>query len=297
MMADAAQLPVTWHGPSLRPECVREVELWLRKHGTPVDLGSEYPHAFHPEGHGQIASIVVDSDMLCHALVREVTVVTREGPAAYTLVGSVITHPERRGQGLASHLLRNIVQRAQERCQDAVCLWSSDWSFYERLGFKPAGQQCELVLGPARGSLAPGIRPAEARDTVAIWELHARKPLRVDRTLTDVALLLSIPRMRVLVLERHGKAMAYACLGKGTDFPNWWHEQGGSDEDVATLIRGAMDVIGGDECTLLLAPYRTTLRTMLRSMHRSVRDGVCALRYPLTEMGQAEFFIDGLDSI
>ena len=66
---------------------------------------------------------------------------------------------------------------------------------------------------------------------------------------------------------------------------------------MATLIRGAMDVMGGDECTVLLAPYRPTLRTMLKSMHRSARDGICALRYPLTELGRAEFFIDGLDSV
>jgi GNAT superfamily N-acetyltransferase len=297
MMADTVVLPVTWHSPSLRPDCVREVEGWLRQSGTPLDLRNEYPHAFHPEGHGEVASVVSDQGMLCHALVREVTLVTRAGAAAYTLVGSVITHPEQRRRGLATQLLKNIVQRARERGQDAVCLWSSTWGFYERLGFIPAGEQCELVLGPARGSLAPGIRPAETRDILALWDLHTHKPLRVDRTLTDVALLLSIPHMRVLVLERHGRAAAYVCYGKGTDFAHWFHEQGGSDEDVATLIRGAMDVMGADECTVLLPPYRTTLRAMLRSMHRAARDGICALRYPLTELGRAEFFIDGLDSV
>ncbi|MEZ5966722.1 MAG: GNAT family N-acetyltransferase [Planctomycetota bacterium] len=296
-MADADRLAVTWHDPNLRPECVREVEAWLAQNGTPIDLRTEYPQAFHVEGNGRVASVVVGGRLLCHAVVREVTAVTRAGPTAITLVGSVITHPDHRGKGLATRLIQAIVERARERGQDSVCLWSGKWQFYERLGFEPAGQQCELVLGPARGSLAPGIRPAETRDIVAIWELHSNKPLRVDRTLTDMALLLSIPHMRVLVLERHGKAVAYACYGKGTDFPNWWHEQGGTDEDVAILIRGAMDVMTAEESTVLLAPYRPTLRVMLRSMQRIVRDGICALRYPITEAGRAEFFIDGLDSV
>lgn len=296
-MVDATCLPVTWHDPNFRPDCVGEVEAWLAQAGTPIDLRTEYPHAFHVEGRSEVASVAHAGRLLCHALVREVTMVTSAGPAAITLVGSVITHPEHRSQGLASRLVTAIVARAREHSQDAVCLWSSNWGFYERLGFAPAGAQCELVLGPARGSLAPGIRPAEVRDLVAMWELHASKPLRVDRTLTDMALLMSIPHMRVLVLERHAKAVAYACYGKGVDFPNWWHEQGGSDEDVATLIRGAMDVMAADEATVLLAPYRTTLRTMLRSMQRSARDGICALRYALSETGKADFFIDGLDSV
>lgn len=296
-MTQAARLPVSWHDPNLCPLYVREVEAWLAQNGTPIDLRNEYPHAFHVEGHSQVASVEQDGQMLCHAIEREVTLITHAGPTAVTLVGSVITHPEHRGRGLATRLMQAIIERARERGQDAVCLWSGTWGFYERLGFEPAGQQAELVLGPARGSLAPGIRPAETRDVVALWELHAQKPLRVDRTLTDMALLLSIPHMRVLVLERHGKAAAYACYGKGTDFPNWWHEQGGSDEDVATLIRGAMDVMAADEATVLLPPYRTTLRVMLRSMQRIVRDGICALRHPLTEAGKADFFIDGLDSI
>jgi len=296
-MVDAAHLSVTWHDPNLDPECLRDVEDWMAQSGSPIDLRAEYPHAFHVEGNSRVASVAQDGRVRCHAIVREVTAVTSAGPAAITLVGSVITHPEHRRQGLATRLLEGIVERAKGRGQDAVCLWSSNWSFYERLGFEPAGRQCELVLGPARGSLAPGIRPAETRDLVAMWELHAQKPLRVDRTLTDMALLLSIPHMRVLVLERHGRAAAYACYGKGTDFPNWWHEQGGSDEDVAILVRGAMDVMAAEEATVLLAPYRTTLRTMLRSMQRLVRDGICALRYPLSEVGRAEFFIDGLDSV
>lgn len=296
-MATADQLTVSWSSPILRGDCVKEVEGWLALEGPRMDLRAEYPHVFHPEGRGEVASVALDGGLRCHALVREVTVVSEGGPAAYTLVGSVITHPDFRHRGLATSLLRGIIERAKQRDQDAVCLWSSEWSFYERVGFKPAGRQAEMALGPARGSLAPGIRPAEARDVVALWEMHGRKPLRVDRSLTDVALLLSIPHLRVLVLERHGRAVAYACYGKGTDFPNWWHEQGGSDEDVATLIRGAMDVMGATEATVLLPPYRTTLRAMLTSMQRTVRDGICALRYPITDLGEADFFIDGLDSV
>jgi GNAT superfamily N-acetyltransferase len=296
-MKAAMPLTVSWHSPSLRPDWVAEVESWLAAGGPRLGLRAEYPHAFHPEGHAELATILVDGALRCHALVREVTAVTRQGAAAYTLVGAVATHPDHRNGGLASALLRGIVERAGQRGQDAVCLWSEQWSFYERLGFQPAGRQAELVLGRARGSLAPGIRPAETRDLLALWDLHRQKPLRIDRTAGDLALLFSIPRMRTFVLERRGSAVAYACLGKGTDFPDWWHELGGSDEDVAALVRAGMDVMDLEEATLLLPPYRTTLAAMLAPMRRGTRDGICALRHSLTELGQADFFIDGLDSV
>lgn len=296
-MVEATTLSVTWHDPNLRPDCAQEVERWLAAEGLRIDLQVEYPHAFHLEGRSQVASIACDGRLVTHAVTREVTAVTRDGPASFTLVGAVATHPEHRRRGLATRLVQEIVQRAQCRGQDAVCLWSERWGFYERLGFEPAGAQSELVVGPARGSLATGIRPAEARDVVALWELHGRKPWRIDRSVTDMALLLSIPKMRTLVLERRGRPVAYACLGKGADFTNWWHEQGGSDEDVATLVRGATEFLGLEEATVLVPPYRATLRAMLAPTQRKVREGVCALRLALSDAGRSDFFIDGLDSL
>ena len=176
-------------------------------------------------------------------------------------------------------------------------LWSDRWSIYERLGFRPAGRQEEALIRTLPGSIVPGIRAAGLRDIIPLLELHKAKPYRVERDLHDMALLLSVPGMWTMVLERDAEIVAYACYGKGVDFPNWWHEMGGTDRDVGTLLRGAMESMGHDQATILLPPYRTELKGFLGSCLVSSRECHGALRLDLTPAGRRDFFIDGLDSI
>ena len=101
--------------------------------------------------------------------------------------------------------------------------------------------------------------------------------------------------MTTLVLERAGRVVAYACLGKGADFDGWWHELGGDDERVAALLLGATARMA--DTMVLVPPYRQELLRWLGSAVQLVNDGISALCLPLTDAGFAPVFVDGLDSI
>jgi hypothetical protein len=136
------------------------------------------------------------------------------------------------------------------------------------------------------------VRPARVGDLPDLLDLHEQKPLRVRRDLAAMALLLSAAPMETMVLDAAGSLRAYACLGKGQDFGDWWHELGGEDADVRRLLSGAMAYLGRDTATVLVPPYRTELVAGAQ-----IPAVACALGLSLTRAGHRPFFVDGLDSI
>lgn len=290
------QLTVRPLAPEERMAALRAVEQWSGYSG-PEFLAGAYPHVFGSEAEAELLGGFEKDRLVAHAALRRVVLVTSAGDQKATLVGSVITSPGDRGRGVGTELLSRVAARAEAEGRDALYLWSDKWSFYARLGFVPAGAQDELELRPRPGILAPGIRPARAGDVPEILALHRQKPLRVERSLHDQALMLSTRGLTTMVLEHEGRVAAYACHGKGIDFPGWWHEVGGADPDVAMLVLGTMLVLGQATATLLVPPYRRELRARLVPFVVAGHAGVGALRRALTPVGQGEFFVDGLDSI
>jgi hypothetical protein len=108
--------------------------------------------------------------------------------------------------------------------------------------------------------------------------------------------LLTTPGLSTLVLERDGAVVAYACTGKGADLHGFWHELGGSDQDLAELVPAAMHELGEIEMQLLLPPYRHTLPTLLGAM---VADEVQVPGPMVRSLGEPlpDCWIDGLDSV
>jgi predicted N-acetyltransferase YhbS len=268
------------------------VGAWLE---IDAPLAHTYPQVFGPGARARCFGTFCAGELVSHAALD--TVRWRHGGAelALGLVGSVATAPAHRGGGFASELLRHVARLARAEQLDALVLWSDQWFFYERLGFLPVGRQLEaLVCGPA-GADATGIRAATPADRDAILRLHDAKPTAVARDAAALALLLSAQPMTTLVLERAGSVVAYACLQKGADFAGWWHELGGSDEDVAALLLGAT---ARTRATMVLVPpYRHGLLARLGDAVQLVNDGISALCLPLTDAGIAPVFVDGLDSI
>lgn len=234
-------------------------------------------------------------DLLSHAAARTAELMTGDGPRRVMLIGSVATAPQRRGEGLASALLDELAAIGRDEDCDLLLLWSDRWEFYARLGYAPAGTQQELRITAAARSL-PGLRRARPADTAALHALHERKPLRVRRSLTDMAVLLSAGAMQTFVHERDGVVDAYACLGKGGDLAGWWHELGGEDAVLAELLPAAMCELGLAAATVILPPYRRELPALLPAI-TSAHSGVVALAARVTGGPVASFFVDGLDSL
>ena len=282
--------------PSEREDVARLLSRWTNTSGD-YTLRQTFPQVYRANGHANLFGLFDNRRLLSHAAVHQVRLIGPQGAIRTGLIGAVATDPEARGRGLASHLLSEVITWCRTQELDSAMLWSQRWGFYERLGFRPAGRQEEVLLRAQPGSVDPGIRPASVRDIVSILDLHDVKRTRVERNLHDMALLLSIPGMCTMVLERDAEIVAYACYGKGADFPGWWHEMGGTDRDVTTLLCGAMELLSQDRAMVLLPPYRAEFKDLLGTRVVRTCEGSAALRLELTAVGQRDFFIDGLDSI
>lgn len=296
-MSGPRTVAVHWSSSVLAPDRVREAARWRRGETTrEVGLGASL-HGTHAESDARVATLAHRGEPVCAAVVRDVRGVSRVGPVALTLVGGLTTRPEHRGTGHASTLLAAIVARAADEGRDAVWAWSPPRDLFARAGFAPTGTQLEAELGPDRGTFAAGVRPAEARDLIAIAESHGQKPLRIDRTLAEMTLALARTGVRTYVLDRHRRAAAYACLTVTETGAHHWVEVGGSDEDVGALVLGATGALELTDAVVIVPPYRETLSKILQPAQRRCIEVPQGLRCALTAPGRAVTFLDALDSI
>lgn len=87
------------------------------------------------------------------------------------MIGTVYTHPARRGQGHASHLLAMAAERLRDQGVDFCVLWAGQASFYKRLGWASADSS---VLGTATLSAcaAPADPTEPANDAITRMPLE-----------------------------------------------------------------------------------------------------------------------------
>jgi GNAT superfamily N-acetyltransferase len=152
------------------------------------------------------------------------------------LVGAVSTHPEFRGQGLASHAVSLALNWAIDQGAALVALWGSEHSLYRKLGFELAGAQFRTPLAsltlprPAAGSpigrgWVPSLFPLLQR-RVGGCVLHA----------TDEAWLARHKNVEWYWIGSPKAPRAYAALGRGIDLEGIVHEWGGEPEAVRELL-------------------------------------------------------------
>ena len=84
----------------------------------------------------------------------------------YIQIGTVMTDPEYRRQGLASQLMRHVIAKFEEEC-DGIYLFGdlSAFGFYRKLGFRPVNQYRYFVKEEycTHGEAGPGLQPVRGR--------------------------------------------------------------------------------------------------------------------------------------
>jgi GNAT superfamily N-acetyltransferase len=255
-----------------------------------------WPQLYRSDGGGRFFVLADGDELISHCAVRTVAVRGAGGIVAVNLLGSVVTSPEHRGRGLASQVLAAALG-ATAAAAPHTLLWAEREALYARAGFVGGTLESCLMLArrPRRGDAC--VRAATIADHGALFTLHQQKPWRVERTTVAMSGLLTTPGLSTFVLERDGLAVAYACTGKGADLQGYWHELGGSDEDVAELLAAAMHLADQRDAVLLLPPYRARLRQLLGAT--VVGDGEVAGPMVRSVGGAAlpPCWIDGLDSV
>lgn len=277
------------------------IQSWLPQLGEWLLPGHFYgvqhtwPQLYRSDGDGRFFGVFRDDRLVSHCAYRVVTVHGAAGPQRAALLGSVATDPAWRGRGLAGTALAAALADC-DTVASHVLLWAERPELYARHGFAPGTEETCLVLARLPRPDLDGVRLAEVQDHAAMHALHEAKPWRVARSVHTMSGLLTTPGMQTVVRERHGAIVAYACCGKGADLQGHWHELGGADEELATLLPAAMHVLGQAEAVLLLPPYRPGLPGRLgRSV---VAEG--RLPGPMvrsTDGPAPTCWIDGLDSV
>jgi GNAT superfamily N-acetyltransferase len=162
------------------------------------------------------------------------------GDIAVGVVGSVVTRPDQRGQGLSSRLQAAAMALLRRQEVPLAALWTDRPEIYAGRGFIPAGWEWHAGLGEARlpetppdGVTLRGWRP---EDTPAVERLYGAHRWRTLRQPGDAARLYGMPGTRGLVAEAGGEVRAAVFCGKGADFPDYVAEWSGEPELVLSLL-------------------------------------------------------------
>jgi hypothetical protein len=204
------------------------------------------------------------------------------------LVGAVSTDPAWRRRGLGTRLLEAAERELREAGCLAALLWAGDEDFYRRRGWTPIGVELDGFLPraaldslPSPRRVGGAVREADASDAAAIHALYLSHRSRVERTAEETLALLGCAGMRTLVLEVGARVAAYACLGRGRDFPGVVHEWGGAAADALVLARVFLEEIPEEEegagIWWLAAPDERELVARLAQAGIAVERGVLGL--------------------
>ena len=167
-------------------------------------------------------------------------------------IGSVATHPDRRGRGLATRLVGDALAAIRARRQPLALLFTTRFAFYEPFGFRQISQRM-FRLRAAAGVPPPDVR---VRDFAASDLPRARELYDVyceglsgctarDAAYWDAQLRFGAsPRASFQVAERGGQVLAYVrCdeLDGRAVAAEYARERGASSVLAELLIRAIPD--------------------------------------------------------
>ncbi|MCB0362313.1 MAG: GNAT family N-acetyltransferase [Bdellovibrionales bacterium] len=199
-------------------------------------IGQEYPTAFARENIQNIRIIKASGKIASHAVVNCHLTKTPAGIFKVGAIGSVVTDPSLRHQGLSKSLIKECLESARQQGCDFAVLWTHLYDFYRKQNFELAGTEQALIIekdfSPPHFDLKflNSLRVAPE----ALMRLYSRHTVGAIRHVEDIRRYLGIPNTHLYTAwDAHNNLKAYAVEGKGEDLNNYIHEWGG---DVSSLL-------------------------------------------------------------
>lgn len=204
-------------------------------------INKEYPTAFNSSNLHNMSIIKEESTqkILSHALLKPFICKTPHAIFKIGAIGSVVTDPSARHQGLSTKNIENCMKKAHEQECDFVILWSDQYEFYRKFGFELAGFEQAYTISKAPAILKKDFKFMKSTriDPAAILKLYNQHTVNSVRTVDEVQQYLNIPNSNVFTMwSPENKLVAFAVEGKGVDLQKYIHEWGGSVPDVIDLL-------------------------------------------------------------
>jgi len=169
------------------------------------------------------------------ALLKREIKVQDGAPLRLAFIGSVVTDPKYRSQGLQRELFLIAERACREAKVDAMILWSNQVDFYQKLGFQLFGLQASwvplLLQTDKTFSWSSEPQAASAAFQEGWYESVCKKQMVPNRTKEEMQALFKIPNMALV-----SEGEAYALIGKGADFENVCHEWAGPADQVLSCF-------------------------------------------------------------
>ncbi len=238
----------------------------------------EYPSVFKAVPGGESLYIQQGDEVVSHVAILDREFQHPSVRMKVGLIGSVVTRPDYRGQGYATHLIRQACIELKKRGCMIALLWSDQPNFYLPLGFYRSGREQDVRFSLKFKMENMGIvRPMDFdKDAHFIWRLYQKQNCRLDRSLEEQKKLLKIPRVNVFVTEQNGKLSSYIAINKGADFTGFIHEWGGDVLEVQRNIAYCQSQYFPDKPLTLIAPAEYDI-SILKQIAEDKWEGVLGL--------------------
>jgi GNAT superfamily N-acetyltransferase len=260
-------------------ELVRFLSAHLRP-GKEWTIADEYPLAINDGNLNNVRVIRDDKTFLSAAVMKPLVIKSPVGIFKVAAIGSVVTNPEHRNQGLSRQVLEDCIEAARRHGCDFAILWTDLFDFYRKLGFELAGSEVSLTIPETfKCADVPGMKFMNTNkiDPEALLRLYSQHTTGSVRTVDEVRRLLQIPNSRVFTAwDQHNKLCAYAVEGKGADLEGYIHEWGGGVSKLMPLLKYALQQ-RKRPLTLIAPAHSANLIRQLRESGAQEHTGVLGM--------------------
>lgn len=224
--------------PNEWPELVSFLDTTLRN-GSTWSITNEYPTALNTHNLHNIRVIADNNKIVSHALVKPI--ILKSPHIIYKLgaIGSVVTNPDYRHQGLSSQIIEACLGLAKEQSCDLAILWTDLFDFYNKFGFELSGYEYSFIIDRPLMTTEANLRFSSDSKIAAesIQRLYSNHTVASVRTLEEFKKFLTIPNTKIYTAwDQQGQLAAYAIEGKGVDLTGYIHEWGGSVSSLLSLF-------------------------------------------------------------
>lgn len=248
--------------------------------GSPWTIKDEYPLAITDSNLNNVRVIKNNDEFLSAAVMKPMIIKSPAAIFKVCAIGSVVTNPLHRNQGLSKQILDDCLAGAKAHGCDFAILWTNLFDFYRKLGFELGGTEISLSI-PQNFKCAevPGLRLVNSNkvDPEAILRLYSQHTAGSVRTADEIRRLLQIPNMRVYTAwDEQNKLQAYAIEGKGADLEGYIHEWGGGVSKLIPLLKFATQE-QKKSLTIITPPHSQNLIRQLKEAGATEHSGVLGM--------------------